>query len=100
VEQGKKTGNKTTAQSFGELLETFGNAIGQIFDDPELKQKGKEFGQSTMRAAEAFGKRFKDEEVKARFGDVGNAAEEFGRSVGALFNENKNAGSTRKRPTE
>ena len=57
---------KTPAQNFGELFEAFGNAISQIFDDPELKQKAKDFGQSTVSAAETFGKRFKDEEVKVK----------------------------------
>ena len=100
MEKGKNRADKTPAQNFGEMLEAFGNAIGQIFDDPELKQKGKEFGQSTRIAAEAFGKRFKDEEVKSRFNDAGNAAEEFGRSVAALFRETRESGNEKERPTE
>jgi ribosomal-protein-alanine N-acetyltransferase len=100
VEKEKNRTDKTPAQNFGDMLEAFGNAISQIFDDPELKQKGKEFGQSTRKAAETFGKRFKDEEVKARFNDVGNAAEEFGRSVAALFRENRESGHEKEKPTE
>jgi hypothetical protein len=32
----KKTGKKTPAQNFGDMFESFGAALGQIFNDPEL----------------------------------------------------------------
>ena len=76
---------KTTAENFGELIKAFGNAVGEIFDDPKLKEKAKEFADSATESARIFGSRFKDEEVKAKFGDVGKAAQDFGKSVADCF---------------
>lgn len=79
------SGTRTPAQSLGEMFEALGKAIGEIFDDPELQEKGREFGRSARESAEAFAGRFKDEEVRERFREVGKAAEDFGRSIGDLF---------------
>ena len=76
---------KTTAENFGELIKAFGNAVGEIFDDPKLKEKAKEFADSATESARIFGSRFKDEEVKAKFGDVGKAVQDFGKSVADCF---------------
>jgi len=80
---------KSPAQSFGELVKEFGDAVGKIFDDPELKKKAKEFGDSAVRSAEHFGSRFRDEEVREKFREVGNAAREFGNSVSDYFKDDK-----------
>jgi ribosomal-protein-alanine N-acetyltransferase len=89
VSQEDKTQRKTTADSFGELIKTFGNAVSEIFDDPKLKEKAKEFAESATESAKVFGSRFKDEEVKARFGEVGKAAQDFGKSVADCFKAGK-----------
>jgi ribosomal-protein-alanine N-acetyltransferase len=89
VSQEDKTQGKTTADSFGELIKTFGNAVSEIFDDPKLKEKAKEFAESATESAKVFGSRFKDEEVKARFGEVGKAAQDFGKSVADCFKAGK-----------
>jgi hypothetical protein len=79
--------SKNPAESFGELVKEFGDAVGKIFDDPELKQKAREFGESASKSAKQFGSRFKDEEVKEKFRGVGQAAREFGNSVSEYFRE-------------
>ena len=63
MSQEEKSQEKTTAENFGELIKAFGNAVGEIFDDPKLKEKAKEFADSATESAKVFGSRFKDEEV-------------------------------------
>ena len=67
----------------------FGQAVSEIFDDPELKEKDKDFAESATESAKTFGSRFKDDDVKAKFIDVGKAAEDFGKSVKDSFKKEK-----------
>ena len=83
------SGKKTPAQNLGEMFEALGNAIGEIFEDPELKQKAREFGRSARESAESFAGRFKDEEVREKFREVGRAAKDFGRSVADVLGEDR-----------
>jgi len=80
---------KKLAESFGEMVKAFGEAMGEIFQDPELKKKAKEFGKSAASSAEALGSRFKDEEVKKKFRDVGKAAQDFGKNMAEYFKDRK-----------
>jgi len=80
---------KSPADSFGEMMKEFGDAVGKIFDDPDLKKKAKEFGDSAVKSAKSFGERFKDDEVKAKFKDVGAAAKVFGKSMSDYFKDDK-----------
>jgi len=79
--------SKNPAESFSELIKDFGDAVGKIFDDPELKKKAKEFGDSAVKSAKHFGSRFKDEEVRGKFRGVGQAARDFGNSVSEYFKD-------------
>ena len=90
VEKGK---GKSPGENLGELLKEFGDAVGKIFDDPELKKKAKDFGDSAVKSAKLFGQRFKDEEVKSKFKDVGKAAKDFGNSVSDYFKEDGESGT-------
>ena len=97
-----KSKGKSPADSVGELLKEFGDAVGKIFDDPDLKKKAKDFGDSAIRSAKHFGGRFKDDEVKAKFKDVGIAAKDFGNSVSDYFKDDKEKqeeGDTKKKMT-
>ena len=76
-----KSKGKGPGENLGELVKEFGDAVSKIFDDPELKKKAKDFGDSAAKSAKLFGKRFKDDEVKSRFKDVGEAAGNCGNSV-------------------
>ena len=80
---------KHATDNFSKMFEAFGDAISQIFKDPELKEKAKEFGKNAAESAEAFGSRFKDEDVREKFRDVGKAAQDFGKSVADYFKADK-----------
>lgn len=86
----EKDSNKDGAiENFAEMIKEFGNAVSEIFKDPELKKKAKEFGESAVDSAKTFGNRFKDEDVKNKFKDVGKAAQKFGESVSEYFKDDK-----------
>lgn len=81
--------DKSPIESFGDMVKEFGEAIGKIFSDPELKKKAKEFAKSAEDSAKVFGKRFRDEEVKDKFKDFGKAARNFGNDVSDYFKNDK-----------
>ncbi|MFC2022969.1 N-acetyltransferase, partial [Chloroflexota bacterium] len=81
MNQEQDTGKKTAADSFGDMIRAFGEAVGEVFDDPALKEKVREFADSASQSARTFGNRFKDEEVRAKFQDLGKAAQSYGRSL-------------------
>ena len=89
MSQEQNAGKKTSAENFAEMFKTFGQAMSEIFNDPELKQKAKEFAESAAESAMIFGSRFKDEDVKDNFRDVGKAAENFGKSIADCFKKDK-----------
>ncbi|MEA2015110.1 MAG: hypothetical protein U9O59_00060 [Actinomycetota bacterium] len=80
---------KDPVESFGKMINEFGEAVSKIFDDPELKNKARDFARSTEDSANAFGKRFKDEGVREKFRDFKEAALNFGSSVSDYFKGNK-----------
>lgn len=85
----EKQEDKKLVESFTEMFESFGAAMGKVFDDPALKEKAKEFGKAAADSANTLGNRFKDEDVQEKFKEVGKAAEQFGKSVADLFKEKK-----------
>jgi uncharacterized protein len=85
----KGSGKKGVADSFTEIFTAFGQAISEVFDDPELKNKATEFADTAADSARTLANRLKDEDVKAKFRDVGKAAEEFGKSVAEYFQKEK-----------
>jgi len=93
----EKDSNKNgAAENFAEMIKEFGNAVSEVFKDPELKKKAKEFGESAVESARTFGDRFKDEDVKNKFKDVGKAAQKFGESVAEYFKDDKKKQNKRK----
>ena len=70
MSQEENSVKKTATENFSEMFKAFGDAVSEIFDDPKLKEKAKEFTESAAESAKIFGSRFKDEEVKAKFRDV------------------------------
>ncbi|OGO31857.1 MAG: hypothetical protein A2Z29_04515 [Chloroflexi bacterium RBG_16_56_11] len=81
AEKGKYN-RKKAADDLGKVMKTFGETVGQIFNDPELREKAKEFSQSIVNsAAKVIDSRIKDNEVKAKFRDVGKAAQTLGKSI-------------------
>ncbi len=80
---------KSPSETFSDMMKNFGSAMAEIFNDPKLKEKAKEFGESASDSARAFAGRFKDEEVKDKFKDLGKAARTFGESVSDYFMDEK-----------
>ncbi len=71
----------TPGESLRQVFAALGEAFSEVFNDPELKAKAREFGDAATDSALQLGRRFKDEEVRERFRKAGEAAEEFGHSV-------------------
>jgi vacuolar-type H+-ATPase subunit I/STV1 len=46
MSQEEKSDKKQSADKFAEMFRAFGQAVGEVFDDPELKRKAKEFADS------------------------------------------------------
>ena len=84
-EEQKEQADRSAADSLGQMFTAFGQAISEIFNDPELKAKAKELGDAASVSMETLGRRLKDEEVRDRFRQAGDAAEDFGRSVSDYF---------------
>ena len=85
MSQEEKPDKKPAADDLAEIFRAFGQAISEVFDDPEPKRKVKELADSATDSAKTLANRFKDEDVKAKFRDVGKAAEAFGKSVADDF---------------
>lgn len=50
--EGAETADKERAvERLGEMLRKFSTTVGEIFDDPAVKEKGKEFAASVVDAA-------------------------------------------------
>ena len=73
---------KKAAEKLGKVMKTFGDAVSEILEDPELRDKAKEFSLSVVdAAAKVVNSRIKDDEVRTKFKDVGKAAQDLGRSI-------------------
>lgn len=83
-QQGDASGRKP-AEHFGEMIKAFGDALGEIFNDPELKEKARSFGDSAVESAKILASNLKDEDTKAKFREVGKAAEDLGNSIKDSF---------------
>ncbi|MBN1855678.1 MAG: hypothetical protein JW846_01840 [Dehalococcoidia bacterium] len=77
--------NRSAGESLGQMFTAFGQAISEIFSDPELKAKAREFGDAAAQSAATLGHRFEDEDVKEKFRQAGTAAEDFGKTVSEYF---------------
>ena len=89
MSQEAKSDKRQAADNFAEMFKAFGQAISEIFNDPELKKKAKEFTESASGSAKTLANRIKDEDVRNKFRDVGKAAEEFGQSIAGCFKKDK-----------
>ena len=82
----KKSDRERAVETLGEMLRKFGTTIGEIFDDPAVKEKGKEFAASVVdAAANVIQGKVKEAEARAKFRSVGKAAETLGSSVKKHF---------------
>lgn len=77
----KESDTKKLSESFSQIFTSFGEALSEIFNDPELKARAKEFGSSAAASASTFASRFKDKEVREKFAQAAIAAKEFGLGI-------------------
>lgn len=81
-----KFDRKAAAEKLGKVFKTFGDAVGDIFDDPEVREKAKEFSSTIVdSAAKVVNSHIKDDELRSKFQDVGKAAQSLGKSVATHF---------------
>ena len=77
---------KKAAEALGEMMKKFGTTIGEILEDPKVKESAKEFASVVAdAAAKVAEKKIKAEEVRRKFRNVGKAAQTLGSSVEAHF---------------
>lgn len=77
---------KKAAETLGEMFRAFADSVGEIFNDPEVKEKAKEFAESVVDAAAKVGQsKVKTEEMRSRFRNVGKAASTLGNSLDKHF---------------
>ncbi len=82
----EKHETKNAAETLGEMLRAFGVSVGEILDNPEVKEKAKEFAESVVDAAAKAGQsNVKTEEMRARFRNIGKAAQTLGNSLDKHF---------------
>jgi len=78
----KTKDGRTTGETLGNLIITFGAAMADALDDPKVREKAKDLSQAVVdAAAKAWGDRMKDEEAKKKVRVVGKVARDFGRSL-------------------
>ena len=88
----EKTKERTTGEKLGDLIMAFGSAMGDVLDDPQVKEKAKELSRVVVdAAAKAWGDRIKDEQAKRKVRTVGKAAQDFGKSLEDHFKTEKAA---------
>ncbi len=81
-----ETTAKKAAETLGKTLKDFGEAVGEIFDDPVVKQNAKKFAESVTDAAiKVIESKIKDDEIKDRIKNVGQAAKTLGHSLEKHF---------------
>ena len=89
MSQEQKSDENQAADNFAEMFRAFGQAVSEVFNDPELKEKAKEFSENASSSAKTLVNRLKDEDVKDKFRHVGKAAEEFGKSIADCFKKDE-----------
>ena len=87
--KGENNTERSSAENFGEMVREFGNALGEIFKNPKLREKAQEFARSTGEAVRTFTDEFKEEEVKQKLKQAGKAAKEFGEKAAKKFGASK-----------
>ncbi len=76
------TEKRTAGETLGDLIIAFGVAMGDVLEDPKVKEKAKEFSQVVVdAAAKAWVDRMKNEDSKEKVRTVGKVARDFGKSL-------------------
>ncbi len=82
----EKSDVKQAAETLGKMIRSFGDAMSEIFEDPELREKAKEFSKSVVdSAARVVENKLKSEATKKKFRDAGKAAQSLGKTLEERF---------------
>ena len=77
---------KEAAEALSKALKTFGDAVGEVLDDPKVKKSAREFAESVVdAAANVVQGKVEDKEARAKFRGVGEAAQTLGKSLEEHF---------------
>lgn len=77
---------RKAAETFSEVMRKFGNTLSEILDDPEVRNKAKDFAESLVDAtAKALDSKTEDEQIRSKFRNVGKAAKSLGNSLEEHF---------------
>jgi hypothetical protein len=72
------------------VIKSFGDAISEIFEDPNLRQKAKDFSQSVIDAAAKYMEsRVTASAAKKKFRDAGRAVQSLGKTMVEHFDTGK-----------
>ena len=87
--RGKSRRNETV-DNINEMVSRFAGTVGEIFDDPDVRENAKSFAKSIVdSAAKVVDSKVEDKEMKARFRNVGKAAQDLGTSLEKHFETEK-----------
>jgi hypothetical protein len=85
-----KYDRKMAAEKLGKIMKAFGDSLGEIMDDPEFREKAREFSLNVVdSAAKVINSKLKDDEVRAKLKNVGKAAQDLGKSIADNFETTK-----------
>lgn len=84
-----ETATGGTVEEFSNMVKALGKAMSEAFNDPELREKARDLGDSAAASARTMRARYEDEEVRAKFRDLGEAARRFGQSVAEMFHDHR-----------
>lgn len=76
-----KQNQENLIAGFAAIFKEFGSAVAEVFNDPALKEKAKDFANTAADSVKVFGGRLKDEEVREKFKRAGRAAIKFGKQM-------------------
>jgi hypothetical protein len=86
----EKYDRKVAAEKLGKVIKVFGDTLSEILDDPEFREKAREFSLNVVdSAAKVINSKLKDDEVRAKLKNVGKAAQDLGKSIATNFETTK-----------
>jgi len=86
----EKYDRKKDAENLSKMIRSFGETISEIFEDPELRKKAKDFSQSVIdSAAKVVETKIRSDEAKRKFRDAGRAAQSLGKTLVEHFDTGK-----------
>ena len=84
----KKSKTEETTETLRKAFKKFSDAVGEVFDDPEVKKSARQFAESVLDAsAKVVQSKVEEKEARAKFRTVGDAAQTLGKSIKENFTD-------------